>query len=309
VKAARVVSLLPGATEIVCFLGRGEHLVGRSHECDFPEDIRRLPACTSSRLDPRATSGKIEAQVAALRQGSQSLYEVDARRLRELKPDLILTQAQCDVCAVSPADVEAALAGWRGRRPEILTLAPRRLPDVWEDIRRVAVALGIEAEGRERLRRLKLRCVDVIEKACLLKRRPSLACLEWLDPLMAAGNWVPELVELAGGANLFGTAGEHSPWLKWDAVREQDPELLLLMPCGFDIARTLEEMAVLRRLPDWERLRAVRGGRVYVTDGSRFFNRPGPRLVESLEILAEILHPELFDPRHQGDAWQVVAPA
>lgn len=216
---------------------------------------------------------------------------------------MVITQAQCEVCAVSLAEVEAALSQWPGARPRVLSLSPRALADVWEDIRRVAEVLEAQERGQELLKSLKSRVVDIIEKACVVKRPPSVACIEWLDPLMSAGNWVPELVELAGGLNLFGEAGKHSPWMNWEAILEHDPEIVVLLPCGLDIQRIRLEIPGLTRKPDWAGLRAVRSRRVYLVDGSQYFNRPGPRLVESLEILAEIFHPKIFHFGHQNSGW------
>jgi iron complex transport system substrate-binding protein len=299
----RIVSLLPSATEVVCALGLSECLVGRSHECDFPDAIRTLPPCTEPKLDPKASSAGIHRQVTSLLENALSIYRVDSARLRALRPDIILTQAQCEVCAVTFADVEKAVADWSGPRPRVISLSPQRMVEVWSDIRSVADALGVAERGRELVKQLKTRVVDVIEKAVQAKRRPSVACIEWLDPLMAAGNWVPELAELAGGQNLFGEPGQHSPWLAWQKFRDCDPEVVIVMPCGFDLARTRSEMSALTNGPGWHKLRAVQSGRVYLTDGNQYFNRPGPRLVESLEILAEILHPNLFNFGHKNRGW------
>jgi iron complex transport system substrate-binding protein len=302
--AQRIVSLLPAATEIVCALGATDRLVGRSHECDYPPEIRALPACTSAKLEAAITSREIDRQVKGLLKEAVSIYNVDKAVLAELQPDIIVTQAQCEACAVSLPEVEAAVAGWTGRRPQIVSLSPVRLADVWEDIRRVASALNLPDGGREALATLKNRVVNIIEKTCVLKQRPTVACVEWIEPLMAAGNWVPELVELAGGANLAGEAGKHSPWMDWETLRQLDPEIIVVMPCGFDLAKTRAEMAALVRQPGWSSLRAVKNRRVRLTDGNQYFNRPGPRLVESLEILAEILHPDRFDFGHQGKGWE-----
>lgn len=302
----RVISLLPSATEIVCALGCGGQLVGRSHECDFPAEVTGLPVCTESKLLPNSSSREIDEQIHNLLGASLSIYRLNTRLMQELKPDLILTQSQCDVCAASEADVAKALGNWPGSPPQILSLTPHRLADVWEDMRRVAAVLGVTEPGREVLRALKNRCVDVIEKACLLSR-PSVACLEWLDPLMGAGNWVPELVELAGGRNLFGEPGKHTGRLKWEELRAANPDFIVALPCGFNLARTRMELASLLDKPGWGDLKAVRQGRVFLCDGSAFFNRPGPRLVESLEILAEILHPEKFRFGHEGKGWARLA--
>jgi iron complex transport system substrate-binding protein len=300
----RIVSLLPSATEIVCALGVPNWLVGRSHECDFPELVCHLPACTRAKLDSSKPSAAIDRDVKSLLANALTIYDVDAAQLRELRPDVILTQAQCEVCAVNVADVEKAVAGWTGRQPRIISLSPQHLAEVWTDIQNVADALELHEEGRAVVRALKNRVVALIEKACVVKRRPSVACLEWLDPLMAAGNWVPELIELAGGLNLFGEAGKHSPWLNWEAIQEHDPEVIIALPCGFNLARTRAEFGALTSRPDWLKLRAVKNGRVALTDGNAFFNRPGPRLVESLEILGEILHPELFNLGHRSNGWE-----
>jgi iron complex transport system substrate-binding protein len=300
----RIVSLLPAATEIVCALGAADRLVGRSHECDFPPEIRSLPACTSAKLESGASSAEIDRQVKNLLWEALSVYSVDNARLKELQPDIIITQAQCEACAVSLAEVEAAVAGWLGRRPQIISLSPNRLADVWEDIRRVGTALGLADGGREALASLKNRAVNIIEKTCVLTQRPTVACVEWIEPLMAAGNWVPELVELAGGANVAGEPGKHSPWMDWETLLGTDPEIIVVMPCGFDVARTRREMTALVQQPGWSKLRAVKKRRVLLTDGNQYFNRPGPRLVESLEILAEILHPGRFDFGHEGKGWE-----
>ncbi|MFT4586828.1 MAG: iron complex transport system substrate-binding protein [Candidatus Binatia bacterium] len=288
----------------MCALGFAEQLVGRSHECDFPASIQNLPVCTSARVDSNTSSQAIDNEVKSLLGSSLSIYDIDEGRLRELRPDIVLTQAQCEVCAVSVAEVEAALSNWTEGNPRVVSVAPRRLSEVWDSMLEIAAALDAEAEGRALVKRLKLRTVDIIEKTCMAKRRPSVACIEWIEPLMAAGNWIPDLVDLAGGESLFGESGQHSPWLNWEAVREHDPEIIIVMPCGFDIARTLREMPALAGNPDWEKLRAVKSGRVYVVDGNSYFNRPGPRLVESLEILAEIIYPALFKARHADTGWE-----
>jgi iron complex transport system substrate-binding protein len=301
--SARIVSLLPSATEIVCALGCGSQLVARSHQCDYPAEIESLPVCTETKLDGEASSAAIDHQVKCLLQNALSVYRVQADTLREIRPDMIITQTQCEVCAVTLSDVEAALREFFKPEPLIVSLAPAKLADLWDNILEVASALGILPRGRELTKALKNRVAEIIERSAQVKRRPSVACIEWIDPLMAAGNWVPELVELAGGLSLFGVPGKHSPWLNWDAVREHDPDFLIVMPCGFDLARTQDGMADLVKKPDWSKLRAVRNGNVFVTDGNHYFNRPGPRLVESLEILAEILHPERFRFGHRERGW------
>jgi iron complex transport system substrate-binding protein len=287
----RVLSLLPSNTEIVCSLGLTDWLVGRSHECDFPPEIRGLPACTYSTIDLNGSSQAIDRAVKdALRQ-AMSLYRVDEPLVRQLAPDVILTQAQCDVCAVSLADVEQVVSSLADSRPRLLSLAPRTLADVWSDIRRTAEFLGHAERGVELAKRLIAR-VEELAAGVADRPRPRVACLEWLGPLMSAGNWVPELVRLAGGKDTLGQPGAHSEWLTWPELAAADPDLVILMPCGFHLARIREELPALELRPEWVSLRAVRQGQVFLVDGNQFFNRPGPRLVESLEILVEILHPQ-----------------
>jgi iron complex transport system substrate-binding protein len=256
-------------------------------------------------LDVHASSKEIDRQVKDLLQEALSIYRIDIDKLKELRPDFILTQSQCEVCAVSLTEVEKAVSQWSGFRPQIISLSPQTLAGVWEDIGRVAQALDVGQRGKRLVDQLRERIATIARTSRnWMRSLPSVACLEWLDPLMAAGNWVPELVELAGGLNLFGEAGKHSPWLNWQAVLEHDPEIIVVMPCGFDLARTCREMTVLSQRPDWSKLRAVKNRRVYAVDGNQYFNRPGPRLVESLEILAEIIHPDIFNFGHKGIAWQ-----
>lgn len=302
--ASRIVSLLPSTTEIVCALGLEERLVGRSHECDFPPTVRRLPALTEAKLDASRPSAEIDRDVKTLVREGLSVYRVDAQKLRDLAPDVILTQNHCEVCAASEKDVEAAVCDWLGARPTILSLEPATLGDVWTDIARAAEVLGVAEAGRQLTVTLADRVTSVAERAMRVKARPSVACIEWIDPLMAAGNWVPELVTLAGGRNLFGETGQHSPWLTFEALRAADPDAIVVMPCGFDLARTRAELEPLRRTKGWDELRAVRQGLVFLTDGNQYFNRPGPRLVESLEILAQLLHPDVFAPLHERTGWE-----
>ncbi len=302
-KRRRIVSLLPSATEIVCALGCRDQLVGRSHECDFPADVADVPVCTESKILPDSNSRAINEQVQNLAAASLSIYRVNEKRLLELKPEIILTQTQCDVCAVSEKEVARVVEKWMGARPQVVSFSPARLADIWDDMLRLSAVLEIKERGNEVVKALKSRCVDVIEKSCLSGRKPTVACIEWLDPLMAAGNWVPDLVEMAGGKNLFGERGEHSGWMKWEPIRQADPDMIVLMPCGFDINRTRKELDVLRTKAGWAKLKAVKNNQVFAVDGSAYFNRPGPRLVDSLESLGEMIHPEFFKFGYQGKSW------
>ncbi len=300
----RIASLLPSCTEIACALGFEDQLVGRSHECDFPPSVAGLPVLTEPKLDKSEPSRAIDDRVKQLVRDGLSVYRVDAERLRELAPSIVLTQDHCEVCAASLADVEKALADWTGARPRILSLDPKCLGDVWGDVTRVAEALGAPERGSALGQELAGRISDVSERSLRIRERPRVACIEWVDPLMAAGNWVPELVTLAGGQSLFGEVGKHSPWLAWEELRAADPDVMVILPCGFDIERSRAELPPLLEQPGFEELAAVRSGRVAVVDGNQYFNRPGPRLVDSLEILAEILHPDHFPANHAGKAWQ-----
>ncbi len=299
----RVVTLLPGATEIVCALGARDRLVGRSHECDHPAGVDVLPACSRSRVALEGGGRDIDDRVRDIVRRGLSVYEVLDHVLRPLAPDLIVTQVQCEVCAVSLKDVEAALRTWTGSQPALVSLEPDALRDVFADVQRVADALDLADAGRRLRAEMRVRMRDIDVRANGVPGAPTVICIEWIDPLMAAGNWVPELVDLAGGDDRLGKAGAHSPWIEWQQVRDADPDVILVMPCGFDLQRTCREADALRTLPGFEDLHAVRSGQVYAADGHHYFNRPGPRLVESLEILAEIFHPERFDFGHEGTGW------
>jgi iron complex transport system substrate-binding protein len=288
----RVASLLPGATEMVYFAGAGDALVGVTHECDYPTDVERLPRLTSSEIQGHTmTSAEIDAAVERRMTDTGSIYALDAGLLEDLGPDLILTQGLCDVCAVSTNLVERAVAGMK-KEPEILTLNPTSLRDVLDDTLRIGEALGRGDETREKVAALERRLADVEETVAGL-RRPRVGCIEWLDPPVSAGHWVPEMVGVAGGEELFARPGEPSVRLSWDKVFEAAPEVIVLMPCGFDANRAVEEARrVLSELPGWGELPAVKEGRVWAVDANSHFSRPAPRLVEGVEILVCILHPE-----------------
>jgi len=280
----RIVSLLPSATESVCALGARAELVGRSHECDFPAGLESLPALSSPRLDPRAPGRAIHDRVLELVTRGLSIYELDAERLRALEPDVIVTQTLCDVCAATPADLEAALCAWTGAAPTIVALAPLSLDDVLRDVTRIAAAIGRAERGEALEGELRARIESLTALGASASGRPRVAALEWLDPPIAGGNWMPELIERAGGVSLFGKAGEHSPRLEWSELDAAEPDVVLVVPCGFGLAQAQAELA---RTPE------LRGRRCVVLDGNQYFNRPGPRIVESLEILLGVLHPEL----------------
>jgi iron complex transport system substrate-binding protein len=299
----RIISLIASATEIICALGFEDELVGRSHECDYPPRVKRLPVCTSPKFEVAGLSYEIDQRVKAIVQEGLSVYRVDADKLEELQPTHIITQSQCEVCAVSLKDVEQAVCQLTSSRPMIVSLEPNALADVWDDIRRVGASLGAHARAGEVVCQLQRRMKEITNGARLLQSRPTVACIEWIEPLMAAGNWMPELVEMAGGINLFGEAGKHSPWMTWDELIVRNPDVIVILPCGFDIQRTLAETSLLTSRVEWKNLKAVQTSRVFVADGNQYFNRPGPRLVESLEILAELFHPEAFHFGHAQRGW------
>ncbi len=300
----RIVSLIASASEILSSLELTGHQVGRSHECDFPPEILALPICTSPAFPTGGSSAEIDQQVKQRVADALSVYQVSREVLDAVQPTHVITQTQCRVCAVSLEDVERALIGWVSSRPKLVALEPNALADIWSDIQRVAASCGVPERGEKVVAELRARMQSISKPAQAASSQPRVACIEWHEPLMAAGNWVPELVEMAGALNLFGQAGAHSPWMSWEQLVKADPDVIVSMPCGFDLARTCAEMYWLDRRPEWPKLRAVQTGQVYLADGNQYFNRPGPRIVESLRILAEILHPQVFEPALEGAAWR-----
>jgi len=289
----RVASLLPSATEMVHFAEAGDALIGVTHECDYPIGVEKLPTLTSSKIEHDMTSAEIDAAVEKHLTDTGSIYALDARLLEKLAPDLVITQGLCDVCAVSLDLVSEAVAGLEDE-PGILSLNPTSLRDVLHDAVRVGEALGRGDETREKVAALEARLARVEETVAGLPR-PRVGSIEWLDPPFSAGHWVPEMVRIAGGEELFARAGEPSERLTWEEVFEAAPEVLVLMPCGFGTGRAVEEARrVLPGLSGWKDLPAVEDGRVWAVDANSYFSRPAPRLVEGVEILARILHPEAF---------------
>ncbi len=289
----RVVSLLPSATEVVDFVGAGDALVGVTHECDYPRSIEGLPKLTSTPIDHHAlASAEIDAAIGRHLSDTGSIYSLDAELLEELAPDLVLTQGLCDVCAVSLNVVGQAVASLP-KEPRIFSMNPTSLNEVLEVTVEVGDALGRGKEAREKVAALRTRLTHVEEAVAGLPR-PRVVCIEWLDPPFTAGHWVPEMIRLAGGEELFAEAGKPSTRLSWEEVFEAAPEVVILMPCGFDVTRTLREARILPEIPGWSSLPAVNSGRVWAVDANSYFSRPAPRLVEGVEILARILHPLAF---------------
>lgn len=298
-KGPRIVSLIASSTELVAALGAIDGLVGCSHECDFPPEIAAIPQLTRPKFKVDGTSRAIDEQVRRLVADGLAVYEVDADALEALAPDVILTQDQCEVCAVSLCDVERAVCQWVRREVRIVSLKPHTMADIYADIARVGVALGREEEAADLVRQMTTR-IAAVTRSVAGAPVSRLAFIEWIDPLMSCGHWMPELVAAAGGVSLFGEHGQNSPWITLDAIAAADPDVILVAPCGYDIAVTRREMAVLSAEPKWRALRAVRSGQVWLADGNAYFNRPGPRLVETVEIMAEVMHPTRVLARHVG---------
>ncbi len=319
----KIVSLLASATEMITALGCLDQMVGRSHECDYPPEVLRLPLVSNVQIDVNTSSAQIDAQIKQLahKQETQqdmalkalSIYAIDVEKLQELRPDVIFTQTQCEVCAVSERDVTEAVKQLTGLEPRVVSLAPYRLQDVWEDLYRVGKALGRAEQAEHLIHGYKKRLEQVQSSTAKLVervsrgRKPRVAVLEWLDPLMAAGNWTPELVAYANGESLFGEIGTHSPWLTWEELQAADPDVIILSPCGFTLERTLQDIPLLQEHPEWKSLRAVQQGRVYAIDGNYYLNRSGPRLVESTELLSHVIWsgestPAIIDKK----AWQQI---
>ena len=296
----RIVPLIASATEMVHALGLGHLQVGRSHECDYPEAVRALPVCTAPRIDVTGSSGDIDARVKASLASAESIYEVFEDVLLGLAPTVLLTQTQCKVCAVSMDDVERALSERFVTRPAVVALEPNSLADIWRDLRRVASACGVSERGESLIAALgaEMEAMHSLAEACA--SRPKVAIVEWQEPLMAAGNWTPELVDLACGVNLFGEARRHSPWMAWEDLLAANPDVVIVAPCGYGLNQARREMYWLTRRPGWDRL----AGRTFLADGNAYFNRPGPRVVETLRTLCEILHPTAFAPSLAGVAWE-----
>ena len=286
---ARIASLLPSATEIVCSLGLEEALVAVSHSCDFAGRVESLPRVTHTRVPHGAASHEIDAVVRDCLRRGQSLYQLDEALLESLRPDLIVTQALCEVCAVGPAEVGRAVPALSSH-PRVITLEPRTLEEVFGAIEVVGAAVGRSEEAELLVKDLRRRVDAVRTRSAALARRPRVAFLEWAEPPICGGHWNPELVQLAGGRDGLGRRGEPSRRVAWEDLLAWQPEVMVLACCGFDEARGRRELDLLRRRPGFERLPCARDGRIYVMDGVRLFSRPGPSLVESLERLAAILH-------------------
>jgi len=310
----RIVSLLASATEMIYALGCLDQLVGRSHECDYPPEVQSLPVVSKAQIDIDTSSAQIDAQIKQLAHNTAepedpalkalSIYTIDIDQLQTLQPDIIFTQTQCEVCAVSERDVMQAIQHLTGLQPRVVSLAPHQLDDVWEDVLRVGEALRRYNQAKMLVTDYKKRLNYLRNATSKFGSRQRVTVLEWLDPLMAAGNWTPELVDYSGGENVFGEVGLHSPWLSWEELQGEDPDVLVLSPCGFSIERTLQDIAILQEHPAWQSLRAVKNRRVYAIDGNQYLNRSGPRLVESAELLGRVIWGEQLGVEVDAKGWK-----
>lgn len=300
----KIVTLIPSATEIVAFLGQKNLIVGRSHECDYPKGLNKVIKLTSPKININGNSLEIDQQINTILENSLSVYKVDIEKLKILDPDFVVTQAHCEVCAVSLSEVEDIVSKHLSKKTKIISLQPNTLNEVFDDIRRVAKGFNIdEITTNNLIKPLKKRLENVKNKS-LNKKKPTIACIEWIEPLMAAGNWIPEMVNLAGGKDIFGKSGKDSHWIKFEEVKNYDPDILIFLPCGFNIQKTKEELDVLlKKDKKWSTLKAFKNKQFFLVDGNQYFNRPGPRLVDSLEILSEIIHPGLFNFNYKGKGW------
>lgn len=283
----RIISLISSATEIVSSLGSSDLLVGISHECDYPKSIKDLPVCSEPEFDVDGSSLEVDGQVKSLLQEALSIYRVKEDKVSELEPDLIITQSQCSVCAVSLDDVQNALKKNLGISPLVISLEPNNLNDVLMDIQSLGTKLN-KTEAANNIVNIFNKEIDYLKKTN--QNKITVACIEWIDPLMFAGNWVPEIVDIAGGNDLFGLEGKHSSWSKYSKLYQKNPDKIVFMPCGYSIEKTNIEIKNLYKMKEWMELKAVRSGNVYIADGSQYFNRPGPRLLDSIKIMNDIIH-------------------
>jgi iron complex transport system substrate-binding protein len=295
----RIVSLLASATEIVCALGAGEMLVGRSHECDNPNWVRRLPPCSEPAFDVSVSSREIDAEVRRRIRSGEPLYHLNAKLIDELRPDLLITQEHCEVCAITPGDIERSGASTAKQ----LALSASSLDDIFQSILRISQAIGLPDEGKAVVQREQERLNQLRQEAARSSRK-TVVMLEWTDPLFAMGNWGPELVEIANGELLIGKKGEYSAAIPAQQLRDANPEYLIVAPCGFNLQRSLREQAVLEQYPWWRELRAVRNGNVAFADGNLFFNRSGMTISQTTEIIAEILHGHPFGESNEEKHWR-----
>jgi len=288
----RIVSLLPSATEMICEIGLGDELCGVTHECDYPPRVTKLPRVTTSSIPHDATSAEIDRLVSERTRGMIALYSLDMKTLTEIGPDVLVTQTLCDVCAVAESEVLTAVKLLPGH-PRVINLSPMSLGDLLGELLQLGVSLGCSGRARDAVAALRVRVDAVKKRSQSMSHQPTTVLLEWIDPLFSAGHWSPELVRFAGGKELLGSEGTKSKRIAWSELVQADPEVIVVACCGFGVERSLVDVALLRFYAGFDSLQAVRNKRVYIADGSSYFNRPGPRLVDSLELLAHAIEPNV----------------
>ena len=298
----KIITLIPSATEIISFLGLDSQLVGVSHECDFPEKVKSLKKLTKTDIKTNVSSYNIHLQIEKILENSLSVYKVDENLLKYLNPDVIITQDQCNVCAVDLSQVKKVTSGYLNKEVDIISLQPKSFNNIFENIEYVAKKLNVfNALNKNKINKLFHRINDVRLKKKSFKR---VICIEWCNPLMAAGNWIPDMVKIAGGNELFGINNKNSHWIDFKSVRDFNPEVIIFMPCGYNLLQTQRDVASLfESNANWKNLSAYKNKKLYLVDGNQYFNRPGPRIVDSLEILAEIFNPDVFNYGYKGSGW------
>lgn len=300
----RVISLLPAATEIICALDSENCLVGISHECDFPDQISHLPKCTSTVINSKLSSLEIDQMVAQQALAGLSLYQLDWDLIKSLQPDLIITQDQCKVCAIHLDELKAQIQLSLGYPVAIISINPSTIDDIFLNIKEIATALSKSELAETLLEDYQDRLDLIAHKVKHVKQKPSLVFIEWLDPLMTAGHWTPSLISLAGAQSLLSNPGQNSQKITWSDLQQADPDFIILSPCGFNLERIKQEIHLLQANPNWADLKAVKENRVFIADGNAYFNRPGPRIIDSTEILAEIMQVNHFYFGLEGSAWE-----
>jgi len=298
----RIISLIPSSTEIVCALGLREFLVGRSHSCDFPDDVVDLPVCSEPRNLPVGSSIDIHNEIISVLQNALSVYEVHLKTIKELRPTHIITQSQCEVCAVSTDDLQDALSDYlETENVHVIDLKPDNIEEVLESIQTVADVTDVPEMGIHLIQEIKNSFNNISDATSAFTYKPRVVFLEWIEPLMVAGNWTTSLIEMAGGTNVFNRMNNH--WINMDDILNADSDKIVIGPCGLSIDQSLENMHFLAKSEDWNSLDAVKNNEIYICNGSDYFNRPGPRLEDSLKIMAEILHPDLFEIKYHKTGW------
>ena len=299
---SKIITLIPSATEIISFLGLDSQLVGVSHECDFPEKVKSLKKLTKTDIKTNVSSYNIHLQIEKILENSLSVYKVDENSLKYLNPDVIITQDQCNVCAVDLSQVKKVTSSYLNKEVDIISLQPKSFKDIFENIEYVAKKLNLfNALNKNKINKLLHRISDVRQKKKSFK---NVICIEWCNPLMAAGNWIPDMVKIAGGNDLFGINNKNSHWIDFKSVRDFNPEVIIFMPCGYNLLQTQRDVASLfENNVNWKNLSAYKNKKLYLVDGNQYFNRPGPRIVDSLEILAEIFNPDVFNYGYKGSGW------